>query len=856
MKKALLIVSTLAVIGVLIACKKSFNSPLENKTETLSNAASNPGAEEASGVPKYAPNQLLVKFKNGVPDQAFLRQQKSVVKEKVLTAAMKTSNYSGFHVLMVPDVEQAVESFKRNPNVEWANPNWTVKHEAYAPNDPYYTGGNLWGMGSIKASTAWNTNTGDQKIFVGVIDEGIMYWHEDLCGQIWQNPYETENGKDDDGNGYVDDMHGWDFMHNDNTIFDMADNHGTHVAGTIGGIGNNGKGVVGVSPNVTIISGKFLEGWGFTSDAVKAVDYMTDLKTRHGMNIATTSNSWGGGGYDQALYDAINRAKAKDILFTAAAGNDGMNTDATANYPSCYNLDNIISVAAYNSSETLPSWTNYGSSTVDIGAPGVNVLSTLPGVGGASAYDYYSGTSMATPHVAGAVALYKAGHPTATYSETKNAILNNARPISALTGKCVTGGVLNVSSFTQATTNQQDSRSCVVPPLDAEPPTAPTNFRVVSMDSVAGTAVLAWNASTDNVGVWRYAISVQYSWYKAWFSVDGNTLTYTASGLYKGVRYPVAVKAVDAWRNQSAEVPLSFDFFGYDVTPPTTPTNFKAVGVKPTSVTFSYDWSTDDMSGIGMYRIRYRVASCTSCGWTGWHTNGINPLEVPGLTTGTQYAFTIAAMDNNNNWSAESSPAILETPRDIYDVTPPTSPTLSIVSANETSCSLKWTSSTDNIGVMGYRVYSRGLGDVNWTFRGTTSNLNYTVTSLSLLSFYYDFYVEAYDNAGNVAASNIVRQPALFVPPTMNIALTGSVKNATFKLNWTTTVTPSTFTVKKSEVQYYQGGVWSTLYTQSTPSLTGTYSVTLAKKMTVPWRILVTLDYGTWAVSNVVTLKS
>jgi subtilisin family serine protease len=285
-------------------------------------------------------------------------------------------------------------------------------------------------------------------VFVGVIDEGIQFTHPELDGQIWTNPFDATDGIDNDGNGYVDDIHGWDFDKNNNTIYDggssgNVDDHGTHVSGTIGAE-SNGTGVVGVNWNVTIISGKFLGRRGGTlANAVKAVDYFTDLKTRHGLNIPATNNSWGGGGFAQSLQDAIERANAANILFVAAAGNDGRNNDATASYPSGYPNANIIAVAAIDKAGLIASFSNYGATKVDIGAPGVGVFSTTA----FNTYSSYSGTSMATPHVTGGAALYAAHHPGSTAATIKTAILSSAVPTPSLAGKCVTGGRLNVSGF-------------------------------------------------------------------------------------------------------------------------------------------------------------------------------------------------------------------------------------------------------------------------------------------------------------------------------------------------------------------------------------------------------------------------
>nr|MDQ3322415.1 S8 family serine peptidase [Acidobacteriota bacterium] len=308
------------------------------------------------------------------------------------------------------------------------------------------TPANIFGS---QAGEAWAAGkTGSKSVYVGVIDEGIQYTHPDLDANVWTNPYDPVNGIDDDGNGYVDDVNGWDFDGNNNTIYDggtrgSLDDHGTHVTGTIGAE-RNGAGVVGVNWNVTYISGKFLGRRGGTSaNAIKAVDYFTDLKTRHGLNIVATNNSWGGGGYSQALKDAITRANTANILFIAAAGNSGTDNDTTASYPSNYDVPNVIAVAAITNTGELASFSQYGATTVDIGAPGSGVWSTTA----FNTYSSYSGTSMATPHVTGGAALYAASNPGATAAQIKAAILNSAVPTASLTGKCVTGGRLNVSGF-------------------------------------------------------------------------------------------------------------------------------------------------------------------------------------------------------------------------------------------------------------------------------------------------------------------------------------------------------------------------------------------------------------------------
>jgi subtilisin family serine protease len=300
-----------------------------------------------------------------------------------------------------------------------------------------------------QAGEAWVNKTDCSSVYIGVIDEGIMLHHEDLAGNGWTNPYDPNDGADNDGNGYADDVNGWDFAGNDNSVYDgSSDDHGTHVAGTIAAAGGNGKGVAGVCWKIKLIAVKFLgRNGGTTANAIKAVDYVTDLKTRHGLNIVATNNSWGGGGYSKGRYDAIERSGRADILFVAAAGNSGVNTDVSPHYPSSYPNANIISVAAIDKSGNLASWSNYGATSVDLGAPGVSVWSTIPNKRNQSSYSSYSGTSMATPHVTGAAALYAAAHPGATAGVIKGVLLSTTAATPSLqSGKTATGGRLNVSA--------------------------------------------------------------------------------------------------------------------------------------------------------------------------------------------------------------------------------------------------------------------------------------------------------------------------------------------------------------------------------------------------------------------------
>lgn len=395
---------------------------------------------------KFDPSSVIVKFEDGA-DPALIEAIK-------LAAGLQVEPIETWAILpgvqhlrvLDGDAVTALGKLADMPLVVYAEHDFIVR-TCVTPNDTSY--GVLWGMhntgqtvngdpgianADINAPEAWDITTGSANTVIADIDSGVNYNHPDLAANSWINPGETAgNGIDDDGNGYIDDTRGWDFFSNDNNPVD-DNGHGTHTTGTFGGVGNNGLGVTGVNWQCKVMALKFLSstGSGATTGAISAVNYLT------AKGVKVSNNSWGGGGYSQALFDAINASRSVNHVFVAAAGNSGLNIDTSPSYPASYSIDNIISVAASDNNDGRASFSNYGATGVDLAAPGVNIYSTY-----LSSYSYLNGTSMATPHVTGVVALVQGLHPDWTYTQVRNRILTTVRPAAAFATTTATGGILN-----------------------------------------------------------------------------------------------------------------------------------------------------------------------------------------------------------------------------------------------------------------------------------------------------------------------------------------------------------------------------------------------------------------------------
>ena len=511
-----------------------------------------------SDVFEAAEGRVLLKFKagaSGAERDAALKKVGGTIEE-----SFGFDGREHVHKVKLGDgvhADQAAETLSVNGAVDYAEQDYVV-HSAVVSNDPGFTGGRMWGMAGDKSSPAnqfgtqaaeaWAAGyTGSTKVAVGVIDSGVDYTHPDLYLNVWLNNAEIplsikaslvdvdkdgnitfrdlntsansayvrdvnangridggdllndvrwEDGVDTDGNGYRDDLIGWDFHNNDNDPYD-DDGHGTHVAGTIAASGGNGVGVAGVGWNTLVVPLKFLDatGSGYTSNAAKAIDYFTAAKSRTtAVDFVATNNSWGGGGYSATVYDAIVRAARADILFVAAAGNGGAdgigdNNNSVVNYPSNYNTssavgwDSVIGVAALQSSGALASYSNYGSATVELGAPGSSIYSTLAG----GSYGYMSGTSMATPHVTGSIALAAAASGAGALA-LRNALLDSGLATSSLSAKTMTGDRVDVMSMIQ-TLGGTTTTPTPPPPPPPPPPTSTVHniYGTTASNTITGT---------------------------------------------------------------------------------------------------------------------------------------------------------------------------------------------------------------------------------------------------------------------------------------------------------------------------------------------------------------------------------
>tara|TARA_A100000171_G_scaffold45481_4_gene49279 strand:- start:6582 stop:8510 length:1929 start_codon:yes stop_codon:yes gene_type:complete len=583
------------------------------------------------------PNQILVRFNTN--DAQLTSAARALVNGHLIR---KLKGVDGLeHIEVNFPTERAIEMLNALPFVEYAEPDYVVRPIA-APNDQFV--GLQWGVNNsgqdirgvlgvndadIDGYEAWDIRTSAANIIVAVIDSGTQWDHPDLDNNIWSNTDEiANNGIDDDNNGYVDDVRGWDFYSGDNNP-DDADGHGTHVAGTVGAEGNNGIGVAGVAWDVQIMPLRFIGPFGgSTSDAIAAVNYAVDNGAR------ISNNSWGGGGFSNAMRDAISNAASNNHLFVAAAGNDGVNTDNSPHYPSSYTNDNIISVAATDNRDQMASFSNYGANSVDLGAPGVDIASCYTGNG----YVWNSGTSMASPHVAGAAAVLLAENPSWSYAQLRDRLLDTVRLTSAMSGTTSTGGVLNLHA---ALDGGGGNPGNTAPSANISSPGNGSTF-------VEGSSVNFVGSSNDNEDG---NLSGSLVWTSSLDGQIGTGASFSTSSLSVGSHTITASVSDSGGLNASDSVSITIEQDQPNDTPPATP------GRPNTSVsggTVNLTWSDNSNNETGFeIRRQQRVGrawtNTTVIGTTGANDNSFS--DSPGNG---RWRYSVRAINGagTSSWSS------------------------------------------------------------------------------------------------------------------------------------------------------------------------------------------------------------
>lgn len=523
----LLIVILISLFTFCSAASASNVSDINGSTNlssiSISSNITNNYASKNTNSTNYKKNELFVKFKYN-SETSYKKNSQMVNRQIGVTVIKEYSEVKGLQLVRIPanmSLKDAIAKYKKNSNVIYAEPNYAYAENSI-PDDTYYD--YQWGLSQVNASEAWNITTGSHKVIIAVIDSGIDLNHPDLKANIWINKGEIPGNRiDDDHNGYIDDVYGWNFISDDNNISD-DDGHGTHVAGIIAAAGNNSKGVTGVMWSATIMSLKFLdnEGNGYVDDAVSAVRYATK------MGASIISCSWGGSEYSQALKDVIDASSA---LVVCAAGNrgSGTNDDISPVYPACFTSKNIISVAATDASDVLASFSDYGLNSVDVAAPGTHICSTLPG----SQYGYMQGTSMAVPYVTGLAGLIKSIRPDLSALQIKYTILNNVDYISSLAGKILTGGRINaLKALTNIITDS--TAPAVSVNLKGGSYYSPLNLTLTSSEPATIYYTLNGSNPTRNSLVYTGPIILKTSQTIKFMAIDrSGTLSYVYTDKYK-----------------------------------------------------------------------------------------------------------------------------------------------------------------------------------------------------------------------------------------------------------------------------------------------------------------------------------
>lgn len=679
-------------------------------TMPLQGKPQGPKTERVRGHDAVA-GEVLVKFRSALSGNVlsrFDRQMDADRRVRVGTRGAHRVHSKSF------DTGALLSFLQVQPEVEYAEPNYILYATDSVPNDPAFP--QLWGLqnpftpvADIGAVKAWDVSKGSSSVVVAVVDTGVDYTHPDLAANIWSAPTPFTVTISGVNMPCPAGTHGFNAITN---ACDPKDdnNHGTHVSGTIGAIGNNGVGVVGVNWTTKIMGAKFLSasGSGSTADAVEAIEFVIQAKQIFGAlaNVRVLSNSWGGGGASQSLGDAITKANTNNMLFVAAAGNAAANNDTGPFYPANFTNENVLAVAATTNIDGLASFSNYGVTSVDLGAPGVGIVSTTRN----NTYASYSGTSMATPHVAGTAALVLSVCNLST-AALKSNLMSTVTHVASLAGITVTGGRLNADAAIRACAG--------VGPSAPPPPTG--------LSAVAGNArvSLTWNSAA---GATSYTVKRGLSPGSETTLVSGlTTRSHVDQAVANGTRYFYVVTALSSAgasgpSNEVSATPLA---------PPAAPSGLSAIRG---NARVTLNWNA--ANGASSYTVKRGLSS-------GSETTIASRLTArsyvdQALANGTRYFYVVVAV--NPAGSSGSSNEVSATP-----LAPPPVPTgLKATAQAGRKIDLKW---NPVAGATSYRVRRATASGGPFTLIGTVTVTSGSNTNLTAGTTYY-YVVSAVNAAG------------------------------------------------------------------------------------------------------------
>jgi len=540
------------------------------------------GATASTAMAARTSDQVLVRVDPGAP----AAERAGVA--RALDADAATGLSGGWRVYQLPEplsLERARALLADEPAADAVHLDVRL-HPLVVPNDPLY--GTQWALPKIGAPAGWDAAVTGAPVTVAVIDTGIDTTHPDLAGRLWTNPGEIPgNNVDDDGDGLKDDVHGWNFADENAQLYSVADGdtHGTHVAGTVAAQRDNALGVAGVADNARIMALKFLKpGGGYTSDAMRAIDYAVERGAK------VINASWGGPDYSQPLCDTIQRAGDAGVLFVAAAGNDGADNDVTGSWPANCPASSLISVAATTPSDGLAGFSNRGAASVDIGAPGDTIRSTMPGNG----YGYKSGTSMAAPHVSGVAAVLLGEEPGLAPWQVRAAITLGGDAVAALSGttssgrRLSLGGALGVSADGIGPDTGGPDPFALVSPADGLATNAPSPVFRWSPSSDGQSGLAGYTVTLDGAAVATAPAGATSAALAGGVPEGAHLWTVTARDLAGNLRSP-APRALIVDRTGPGAPPLAAPKAGAKVAGP--------------SVTLSWAGAADALTGVSEYRV-------------------------------------------------------------------------------------------------------------------------------------------------------------------------------------------------------------------------------------------------------------